>query len=248
MRLCPWIFGVVAGLAWSVRAAAPPADGDALVAAMDRVHTAAQDQYFEYDLVTEEAGKAPRGLKFAVTINAKKWRHVEFLEPGDVKGMRVLTLDTSRIWLWLPAFKKVRKMASHARTTSFMGTAMSSEDGSVVTYGDLYAARVVGEDASGWRVECSRREGAEISYPRLVFELRRDNGLPAVIHYFNDRGQEVKTELRQAYECRAGLCAARAHVITDHARGLKTTMVRRVWRTNQGVEDAHFTVRALQRG
>ncbi|HOX43517.1 MAG TPA: outer membrane lipoprotein-sorting protein [Myxococcota bacterium] len=246
MRTCLWLLAAVLLLCGAARAQAP--DGDALIARMDRIHTTAQDQYFEYDLVTEEAGKQPRGLSFAVTLNSKKWRHVQFLAPGDVKGMRVLTLDTSRIWLWLPAFKKVRKMASHAKATSFMGTAMSSEDGSVVTYGDLYAGRLVGEDAESWKVEGTRREGADISYARMLFELRKDIGLPSALHYFNDQGVEVKTELRQSYDCRDGLCNSRVFVITDHQRGLKTTMVRRTWRYNQGVEDAYFSVRALQRG
>jgi hypothetical protein len=246
MRIRPWIIGGVLGLAGAALAGEP--DGDALIARMDQIHTTARDQYFEYDLVTEEAGKQPRTLSFAVTINSKKWRHVQFLEPGDVKGMRVLTLDTSRIWLWLPAFKKVRKMASHAKATSFMGTAMSSEDGSVVTYGDLYSGQLAAQDATSWTVECTRREGADISYPRLVFELRKDIGVPSAIHYFGDAGQEVKTELRQSYDCKDGLCNSRVFVITDHTRGLKTTMVRRAWKVNQGVEDAYFTVRALQRG
>jgi hypothetical protein len=243
---CLGLFSV--GLASGARAGEPPS-GEALIAEMDRIHTAAKDQSFEYDVVTEEAGKPPRALRFAVTLNDKRHRRVEFLEPGDIRGMRVLTLDTSRIWLWLPAYKKVRKMASHARAQSFMGTALSSEDGSMVTYGDLFAGRLVREEAEAWIVEATRRPGADVTYARLVFELRKDLGLPSAIRYFNEAGLEVKTETRESYECRQGLCAARVHVVIDHTRGgLKTTMVRRVWTHDQGVEDSFFTVRALQRG
>jgi hypothetical protein len=243
------ILGLVLGCCLSARAGEAEAPtGDGLIAAMDKTHTAARDQYFEYDVLTEEKGKSPRNLRFAVTLNDKRFRRVEFLDPGDIRGMRVLTLDTSRIWLWLPAYKKVRKMASHAKAQSFMGTALSSEDGSMVTYGDLFRGQLIAEDDKSWTVEAARRPGADVSYAKLVFELRKDIGLPSTIRYFNEDGQEVKTETRQGYECKDGLCNGRVQVVVDHTRGeLKTTLVRRIWKYNQGVDDAFFSVRALQR-
>ncbi|HOX43519.1 MAG TPA: outer membrane lipoprotein-sorting protein [Myxococcota bacterium] len=241
--------GLLACAALPGPAAAEELDGDAILALMDKAHTQAKDQFFVFDVVTEEAGKAARSLRFQVTLNNKSWRMVHFLDPGDVKDMRVLTMDTSRIWLWLPAFKKVRKMASHAKAQGFMGTALSSEDTSMVTYGDLFQGKLLSQDDKIWTVEGTRREGADVAYAKIVFEIRKDIKMPPALHYFNDKGVEVKTETRTSYECKDGLCNPRVMTMIDHTRGdIKSTMVRRDWKYNQGVDDSFFTVRALQRG
>jgi len=98
-------------------------------------------------------------------------------------------------------------------------------------------------------VEGTRREGADVAYAKIVFEVRKDIKMPQALHYLNDKGLEVKTETRTSYECKDGLCNPRVMTMIDHTRGdMKSTMVRREWKYNQGVDDSHFTVRAMQRG
>jgi hypothetical protein len=246
-RIVPLLLTACLGL--PAAASAGELDGDAVMALMDKAHTAAKDQFFVFDLVTEEPGKKPRSLRFSVVLNDKGWRRVTFLDPGDVKDMRALTMDTSRIWLWLPAYKKVRKMASHAKSQGFMGTALSSEDTSLVTYGDLFACKILSEDDKTWTVEGTRRPEADVAYAKIVFEIRKDLKMPNSLKYMNDAGAVIKTETRASYECKDGLCNPRVITMIDHTRGdMKSTMVRREWKYNQGVDDSAFTVRALQRG
>lgn len=55
-----------------------------------------------------------------------------FLEPANVKGSSFLRISyddrDDDMWLYLPAFGKVRRIASHAKSGNFMGSDFSYED------------------------------------------------------------------------------------------------------------------------
>ncbi len=230
--------------------AAQALTGEEVVALLDKAMTQAKDQYFIYEVVTEEKGKPPRQLKFEVTIKGTKWRRIEYMEPGDLKGMKVLVLDTDTIWTYLPAFRKVRRVASHAKAQGFLGTALSHDEMATVTYGGLYKGKLEKEDDKHWTVLLERREGSPAPYKALRMVLRKDFQTPVKTEYINDKGEKVKTETRSSYHCKSKgtVCTPRIMVYTDHSRnGLKSTLVQRAWKINQNVPDRYFTVRALQR-
>jgi len=57
---------------------------------------------------------------------------LEFLLPKDVKGTKLLTWsydtkDDSQ-WIYLPAFKKIKRISSSSKTSSFMGSEFTYED------------------------------------------------------------------------------------------------------------------------
>ena len=57
---------------------------------------------------------------------------LEFLLPKDVKGTKLLTWsfdkkDDSQ-WIYLPAFRKIKRISSSSKTSSFMGSEFTYED------------------------------------------------------------------------------------------------------------------------
>ncbi len=222
--------------------------GDQILAMMDKAMTRARDQYFEYTLATYKRGKKPRVLKFSVHIMGDKMRRLEFLAPGDIKGTRFLILAVDQMYVYMPAYKKVRRVASHVKAQGFMGSAYSHEEMSIVTFGDIYAARLAGEDDETWKLELTRREGQTYPYPRLEIKVRKDILQPVEIQFFNDKGMNIKTDNRESFECKDDLCNPRIMTMIDHTRGdLKSVMSRQKWKPNTGVDERYFTVRSLQR-
>lgn len=57
---------------------------------------------------------------------------LEFLLPKDVKGTKLLTWsfdqDDDSQWIYLPAFRKVKRISSSSKTSSFMGSEFTYED------------------------------------------------------------------------------------------------------------------------
>ncbi|MBN2497347.1 MAG: outer membrane lipoprotein-sorting protein [Deltaproteobacteria bacterium] len=239
---------LAAALSLSAASPALALDGEEIMALMDKSLTRATDQYFIYEFVTEEKGKEPRQLKIEVTIKGEKWRRVEFLAPGDIKGMRTLILDTDTIWTYMPAYRKVRRVASHAKAQGFMGTALSHDEMATVTYSPLYKGVLVSEDDKNWTVLGTRREGSGAPYAQVRFVIRKDCHQPTELYYINNKGETVKSDIRTSFKCKQDVCNPRVMVVTDHTRNdLKTTMVQRAWKMNTGVSDRFFTVRAIQR-
>ena len=229
------------------RAAAHPT-GDDIVGRMDKALTSARDQYFEYKLATYEPGKPPRVLTFSVHIMGDKYRRIEFMAPGDVKGTRFLVLDVDQMYVYMPAYKKVRRVASHVKSQGFMGSAYSQDEMSVVTYGDIYAAKYVDEDADTYHLEMTRRPGQTFPYPKMEMWVRKDSYQPQKLIYYNDKGVKQKTENRESFQCKENTCNPRIMTLIDHSRGdLKSVMVQQAWKLNTGVDERFFTVRSLQR-
>jgi outer membrane lipoprotein-sorting protein len=229
-------------------AAGDESPGERVLRLMDEVMTQAQDQYFVHELVTQEPGKEPRIMKMRVRIKGKEWRWIEFFEPGDVKGMRILVRSVSQMYVYLPAYRKVRRVASHVRSQGFMGTTLSHDDVSTVTYSPLFTAKLLSENDTHWKIEASLKPGKDYPYHRLEFDILKNVKQPSEIRYFNDKGAKVKTEFRSNYDCDGTICNPKKLKMVDHNRnGMWTEITCHEWKVNTGVKDSQFTVRALQR-
>lgn len=235
-------------LSFGVSVSAKDLSTGEIVAKTDEAMTRAKDQYFEYDLVTKEKGKKPRVLKFAVTIKGEKKRYIEFLSPGDVKGMKFLVLDVDKMYVYLPAFRKVRRIASHVRAQGFMGSAYTQEVMALTKFGEVFSAKLLDQDEKAWRIELTLKKGKVFSYPRLIVKIRKDIFQPVLLEYYNDKGVKLLTERREAWRCKENLCNPRKMSMVDHSRDdIESFMIQRAWKFNTGVDDRLFSVRSLQR-
>lgn len=235
-------------LLFAFAASAQTLSGDEVVKRMDQAFTRAADQSFDFDLITTEPGKGERRMTYHVDIKGTSFRRVEFLSPGDVKGMRILVVSVNQMYVYMPAFRKVRRIASHVRNQGFMGTAYSYDEMSIVTYGNVFSAKLVSESDKDWTIEMERRPGQEFSYPRLKMVVSKEYSQPTRIEYYNDKGALLKTEERSDYECAENLCNPRLMKLVDHTRNdLTTRMVRKSWKRNSGIPDSFFTQRSLQK-
>ena len=222
------------------------ADGPTVLVDMDESMTRATDQYFEYELVNEEKGRDPKVMGLKVWIKGDM-RLTEFTAPGDMKGTKALVRSRDQMWIYLPAYNKVRRVASSATAGGFMGTTFSNEDISTVTYGPTYEATLLSEADDHWVIEMKPREGIKSAYGKLHMTVDRKLLQPTKIEYFSDKDQHVKTELRTGYSCQGDVCNAASMKMIDHSRGdASTELIRQAWEVNTGVSDDIFSTRSLQ--
>jgi len=241
------LFDLTAALAVVLFAGSAAAQsGEEVMAMMDEAMTRAVDQYFEYDIVNEEKGRDPTLMRVRVRIKGPM-RTTEFLAPGDMKGTKALVRSRTQMWIYLPAYSKVRRVASSSASGEFMGTTFSNEDISTVTYGEAYTGTLLSQTDEAWIVEATPREGQDGSYGKLEITICKQHVQPLEIRYFNRDGTHLKTETRTGYTCRGEVCNAEVMTMTSHARNdASTQLVRTVWEVNTGIEDDHFSVRNLQ--
>ena len=215
--------------------------------ALDDAVTRAKDQFNRYEAVTQEPGGEQSQLTFKVHNKGKEWRRIEILSPADAKGTRVLIRSLTQIYVYLPAHKKVRRVASHIRSRGFMGTTMSFDEMAVATYSPYFTANLLEESDTHWTVEAILKPEADFPHPRLEIEIIKEHGQASAIRYFNDKGVKLKTETRSEYKCIKKVCSPKKVKMVDHVAGGKWTELTQVeWKVNTGVKDSFFTVRSLQ--
>ncbi|MFG1483037.1 outer membrane lipoprotein-sorting protein [Halobacteriovorax sp. HFRX-2_2] len=124
---------------------------------------------------------------------------MEFKKPLDVKGTKLLTWTWKNEkdddqWLYLPSLKRVKKINSRSKGSSFMGSEFSFEDigGQTIekyNYKYLKDDKVAGQKV--WVLE--RVAKAKSSYSKVVLYVSQKYLAPVKSEYYNKRNEHIKT-------------------------------------------------------
>jgi outer membrane lipoprotein-sorting protein len=228
--------------------AALAGSGDDVLAKVDAALNLATDTTSTMSAETVVPGKKPIKMEFQLQTRGQM-RRVQFASPGDMKGTRVLVLSSRQMYVYLPAYNKIRRVASHASNQGFMGTMFSDADMSTTHFGSIYEAELKGETDAAWSLRLSPKEGEKTAYAAIEIDVSKENSLPATLRYFDSKGKHVKTESRSEYFCKEAVCQPGFFKMVDHTRGdAFTTLKQDMTGLNEGLAEDLFTQRALQQG
>lgn len=187
--------------------AAPPAsalNGDEILAKVDAVISAPKDGVSKATMILVDKGgsRKERRLKMWTRFFPDKddWSVTKFLYPPEVRDLGFLSLADDKMYLYLPAFDRVRRIASHARKESFAGSDLSNDDLSTGKYAHHYTARVREETPSEYVLELNRKPGSERIYSKVVAWVDKEHFTVRRMELFDDGESSWKTyeaELRQ---------------------------------------------------
>ena len=118
-----------------------------------------------------------------------------FLQPADVRGTVMLTHEKSyesdEQWLYLPAFKRTKKINAANKSGSFLGTEFSWEDLSTSEL-TKYRYKYLRDDGAAWVVE--REPVYKFSgYSRELTWVNKDNYQTVKIEYYDRKSELLKT-------------------------------------------------------
>lgn len=218
--------------------------GDKIVAQMDAAMNRAKTLIFDYDIVNKEAGKDERTLSMHVQLKGEK-RLTEFTAPADMKGTKVLILSPTQMYVYLPAFGKVRRIASHTKDQGFLGLTFSQDDMATTAYGPEYSGTLGADTGSQVTVVLTPKAGQDTAYAKIEVLLNKDHMVPAQLKYFNGDGNNIKTETRTAYSCEGDVCTPGELKMTDNTKGSWTKLVAKSRKVNPDISDDVFSQRNL---
>ena len=245
-----WLLGLglMLGAATVPATASADAAGDKALAAVDTAtYGKAKTQFLEYEALIKTPDKPDRTLSLNIRMKGE-WRLSEFLTPSDVKGTKVLILSPTQMYVYLPSFGKVRRIASHVTDQGFMGMNFTQDDMSISAYAKMYSATVASDDGKLVKLNLTQKPDSNAPYAKLEITYEKATGLPSVIKYLNDAGTALKTETRSRYTCDAGACAPAELKMVDHTKGgQSTTLTRKSWKVNEQMSDDLFSKRNLDR-
>jgi outer membrane lipoprotein-sorting protein len=246
MIICSKLGFIVSGLA--ALSFAPTAQADALadveVVAMDKAMNSASTLVFDYQIYNQEPGKAERTL--AMTARAKGSKLLfEFSAPADMAGTKVLILSPTQMYVYLPAFGKVRRIASHTKDAGFLGLAFSQDDLATTSYGPQYTAEIISRTATREQLVLRPKASVDTNYAKIEVTLDKGRMLPLELKYFSAEGVNIKTETRSNYSCAGPACTPAEIKMTNNVKGNWTRLVRKQWQQNVSISDDVFSERSL---
>ncbi len=175
------------------------ADGNTILAEVDRRAGAFPNQSYVANMDIYKGGDLKKTLVFAMKMKNLSKQYINFLEPGDVKDMKILMLDPTNILLYSDAFKKIRRVAAHNLSQGFHGSEFQPEDMVMTELSSKFDASVKGKKGSETTLELIKKEGAPVSVPKLELVIDGKKGGVTIIRYFDEAGNQTREQTREKW-------------------------------------------------
>jgi outer membrane lipoprotein-sorting protein len=205
-------------------------------------------------LVNANGQKRVRTMRFMVLEKEGGDKSLmEFLTPADVKGTKFLSYEHADRdddqWLYLPALKRVKRIASKNKSGSFMGSEFSYEDLTAFNidkydyHGDAEAVMVEGRKMyKSERIPNSKNTG----YTRQVAWTTADTFLTMKVEYYDRKKELLKTAVFGDYRRIDGVWRIGKITMTNHQNDKKTVLVWTNETIKNGLRDRDFNKRVLK--
>jgi len=236
-------------------------------AIMEKVDARDDGQTLEQDmlmiLIDKNGNERKRDLKsYEKDFGADEHKTLFFKSPADVKNTAFLTYDyddpskDDDQWLYLPALKKVKRIPSADKSSSFMGSDfsyfdMTDRDLEDYDFKLLKETKVRGHDA--WMIEATPRNQEvidESGYNKTIAIVRKDNYMVVRAINFMTNGKKKYLDLKKIHQ-ESGIWLVDEMTMTTK-KG-KTTLHKTILtfdniELNKPIDDSVFTTRRLEKG
>jgi hypothetical protein len=215
-------------------------------------------------LIDKGGGQRLRAIRsFSMDMGEDDYSIMFFLDPADVKDTGFLTYDyddASRDddqWLYLPALKKTKRIASGDKSGSFMGSDFTYADMTErnldnYDYELLQSAQIDGVPV--WVVQAipnNEKEIDETGYTKQVLFVRQDNHVMVRAKSWLKKGGRNKYfDVKKLEQIDGIWTATEMHMTTKKGEQTlhKTILQMENVKYNQPMDESRFSVRELEKG
>lgn len=173
-------------------------------------------------------------------------RLIRLLAPGDVKGTQIL-MDGEAMYVYMPQFQKVRRVASHAKSQGLMDSDFTNDDMGAINLAPAYAAELGEGTATAHKLKLKPKPGTESTSEALEVLIDKTSGVITQIDYIAG-GKAVRRQTRSNFKTYAGGFVRPMQItMEDLTKAHKTTMTIEDMKINAGIPDNLFTKQQLER-
>jgi hypothetical protein len=175
-----------------------------------------------------------------------------FLTPADVKGTKFLNYENIQKdddqWLYLPALKRVKRIASKNKSGSFMGSEFSYEDlssFSVAKYTFEGDAKVETFGAGEVYVGDRRPIDENSGYTKQTSWVDTQTFLIKKVEYYDRKSELLKTAIFEDYKKISGVWRVGKMTMQNHQNEKKTVLVWKNETIKNGLQEKDFHKKVL---
>ncbi|HJN48856.1 MAG: outer membrane lipoprotein-sorting protein [Pseudomonadales bacterium] len=185
-----------------------------------------------------------------------------FTEPADVRDTAFLTWDYDAYdrdddqWLYLPALRKTKRIASRDKSGSFMGSDFSYADMTARPL-ERYQFNIMKEtlvnERSVWQIETlpNEEEVARTGYRRSILFVRQDNFVVVrAVHWQAKGGITKYLDVKELQQLDGIWVTTQVQMTSRKGKEVRhrTILYNRDTRFNQPMQDEWFSMRQLEKG
>ncbi len=222
-------------------------DAQSIVAKADAVVNAPKDEKATLTMILVDKNGNKKHRKAEFLQKGDDRRILRFTAPADQKGIAFLSLPNDVQYLYMPAFHKVRRIASHIKNTKFAGTDFTYDDLSSFSYAKDYNARILNEDDQYWILELKPKPGVKKDYGKLKMWVRKDNNYPAKVEFYDKAGNLWKIMERRKIEKVGNYWVSKEMELKDLKEQHSTIMLLENIQFDTNIPNKVFTKRYLKR-
>jgi hypothetical protein len=209
----------------------------------------------EMTLINADGEKSVRKLEMKTLEGDESDKTIStFLSPADVKGTKTLTHEhvdrDDDQWLYLPALKRVKRIASRNKSGSFMGSEFSYEDignqnYKKFTYGDGEAKKV---ELNG--IECYKStrfpKDKNSGYTKEITWIDTKNLLIQQVEYYDHKKELLKTAKFSNYKQIDSIWRVGKIEMKNHQNDKSTILIWKEDKIKAGLTAKEFDKRVLK--
>lgn len=222
-------------------------DPNQLLKNVDDVLYAPKDQDYKVKLVLIDTKGGTKEREMTMLQKGSDKRVVKFLSPADQKGIAFLSLPNDIMYLYMPAFSKTRRIASHVKNTNFAGTDFTYEDMEAIRYSEKWVPELVSSDDNTFILQLTPKAAGLSDYSKLLLTVGADNFYPTRIEHFSKSGKLCKIMTRSGIKQMGGYWVCMETEMEDIKAKHKTKMIITDMKLDSGLSDDKFTERFLTR-
>jgi len=173
---------------------------------------------------------------------------MRFLSPKSVKGVTLLNIDDGeKIYLYMPAYNKPRRIASSSKGDEFMGTGLSYEDMSMDYEDKDYEKNLLEETESEYIIEVLPSE-EDTSYEKIILHIDKENFYAKKVEFYETVSELTKTlTINKIKVDDNGKVTPMEIEFTDIAENQKTKIVMKEIEYNVELSSSFFSIRTLSK-
>ncbi len=213
----------------------------------DDVMYAPKDQSSKVKIILTDKKGNKQEREAEYIQQGSEMRLFKFTAPASQMGISFLSLPDDVMYLYLPAYEKERRIASHVKNQTFAGTDFSYDDMESKPLSDEYDAELISQTADAWKLKLIPKPGIESDYSHQEILINKDNNYFRQVDYYDLGGQKIKQLVNRKIEKIDGYWAATEIEMTDLVKAHSTVFQSFELSFDDNLTEENFTVREMKK-
>jgi len=219
-------------------------NANVILSKIDQTMFGAKDKSANVKMVMINLKNGKQKVKEATLLqkgaNKKLFRYIY---PKSDSGIATLSLPDNQVYLYLPLFKKPKKITNLAQNNSFNKSDFSFQDMATKSYSEKYTSQLTGTTDTSYVLKLKPKD-ENSTYSYLMATINKTHYYFDKIEYYNQKGQKVKVAVYH-FKKVDNYWIADVVSMTDLKKNHRTTIKMSNIKINQGLKDDLFTLKNL---